>query len=130
MVAYADPELLISEWLHQQTGLKIYTDRDWQGNERFVAAFAHLQRSPGSAELPVTLDEVLFDCDVYAASADHARNAANLIWTAMAFTLPRTTFGNGVFVKSVTVPTKPCWAPDPKVNRRTAAYRVILHGVI
>ncbi len=130
MVAYADPELLVGQWLHEQTGLKVWLDPNWQGNEQFNAAIAHLQRSPGGDNLPLSLDGVLFDCDVYAANADHARNAANLIWSAMTFTLPRHTFGNGVFVKGVTAVTRPCWAPDPKLYRRTAAYSVILHGVI
>ena len=127
---YADPELLIGAWLHQQTGLKIWTDRDWQGNERFTAAVAHLQRAPGSDNLALSLDDVLFDVDVYAASVTHARDAANAIWAAMVFQLPRHTFDNGVFVTGVTAVTRPCWAPDPRLKRRTAAYRVILHGVI
>lgn len=129
MPAYADPELLIAEWLHSVTQLKIWTDPTWQGNERFTAAFVHLQRAPGSDDLALSLDEPLFDVDVYAAKADHARNAAHTIWTAMTFTLPRTTFANGVFVKRVRA-SPPTWAPDPKIYRRTASYRVLLHGVI
>lgn len=130
MIEYADPELLIAAWLHEQTGLKVYCDRDFTGNEHFTAAVAHLQRASGSEDVALSLDDVLLDIDVYAANSDHARNAANAIWSAMIFQLPRTTFDNGVFVKRSTAATRPCWAPDPTLKRRTAAYRVLLHGVI
>ena len=130
MTGYADPELLISAWLHTTTGLKIWCDRDIPANQRSTAALVHLQRAPNSSDLPVSLDDVLLDCDVYAADADHARNAANMVWQAMLFELPRTTFTNGVYVTGVTAQTRPCWAPDPGLYRRTAAYRVILHGVV
>ncbi len=130
MTGYADPEILIGTWLHAQTGLKVYVDRDFNGNERSLAAVAHLQRAPGSDDVALSLDDVLLDIDVYAADSDHARNAANTIWSAMTFQLPRTTFDNGVFVTRSVAVTRPCWAPDPTLKRRTAAYRVILHGIV
>lgn len=129
MTAYADPELLIAEWLSAVTELKIWTEPRWQGNERFLSAVALLQRAPGRDDLALTLDEATLDVDVYAANPEHARTAANDIWSAMTFQLPRTTFANGVFVKAVRA-SPPHWAPDPKVYRRTATYRVMLHGVI
>jgi hypothetical protein len=87
-----------------------------------------VQRSPGITDAPLTLDIAVLDIDVYAAVADHARQAANAIKTAMLLHLPRTTFGNGVFVQAVTGGS-PAWAPDPAVYKRTAAYTVTLHGL-
>ena len=129
MVAYADPELLIGAWLHQQTGLKIWTDPRLPGNMRDTAALAHLQRAAGNDDLALSLDEPLLDCDVYAADASHARTAAHTIWQAMAFTLPQTTLPGGIYVKRVQT-NPPRWAPDPQIYRRTATYRVLLHGVV
>ncbi|GGN39477.1 hypothetical protein FHR83_006713 [Actinoplanes campanulatus] len=129
MAEYADPELIISEWLATVTGLKIWCDPNLPPNLRFTAAFNHLQRAPGTDDLAVSLDEPLFDVDTYAAEAAHARNAAHTIWQAMTFLLPRHTFANGIFVKRVKA-SPPCWSPDPTVYRRTASYRVLLHGVI
>jgi hypothetical protein len=47
----------------------------------------------------------------------------------MVFVLPRTTLPGGIFVKRVQA-SPPRWAPDPQIYRRTATYRVLLHGVI
>lgn len=129
MAEYAEPELLISAWLNQTTGMKVFADPKLPGNMHFTAAFNHLQRAPGTDDLALSLDEPLFDVDTYAAEADHARTAAHQIWQAMVFQLPRTTLPGGIFVKRVKA-SPPCWAPDPQVYRRTASYRVLLHGVI
>ena len=129
MNGYADPELIVAAWLNNATGIKIWTDPRLPGNMRHTAALAHLQRAAGNDDLPLSLDEPLFDVDVYAANADHARTAAHQIWQAMVWQLPHTTFGNGVFVKRVQA-NPPRWAPDPQLYRRTASYRVLLHGVV
>lgn len=128
MTGYADPELIVSAWLHTATTLKIWTDPRLPSNLRSTAAFVHLQRAAGNDDFALTLDEPLFDVDVYAAQADHAREAANAIWSAMTFQLPRTTLPGGIFVKQVRA-SPPRWTPDPQLYRRTASYRVLLHGI-
>lgn len=129
MAGYADPELLIAEWLHAQVGCKVWRDPRLPGDWKFTAPITHLQRAQGGGEPALTLDDVLLDVDVYAANADHARETAHAIWTAMTFSLPLTTFDNGVFVKYCAATARPVWTFDASVYRRTAAYRVILHGL-
>lgn len=130
MPEFADPETLIAAWLHTTTAIKIWADPRLPANERFTAPIAHLQRGAGNGDSPLSIDDVLLDCNVYAATADHARIAQNAIWQAIVFQLPLHTFPNGVFVKSTSAPTRPFWAPDPTLYRRTATYRIILHGLV
>ena len=129
MAGYADPELLISTWLHTTLQIKTWSDPDLPSTWRFEAPVAHVQRGQGGGA-PLTLDDVLLDVDVYAANADHARNTAADIWAAMTLTLPLTTFPGGAFVKLSQAVTPPFWAPDPKVHRRSASYRVLLHALV
>lgn len=130
MTAYADPELTLAEWLHTQLDIKTWADPRLPDNWRYTAPIAHVQRGAGVGSVPLSLDDVTLDIDVYAANADHARATADAIWSAMVFTLPATTFASGVFVTSSTATMQPIWAPDPKIYRRSATYRVILHGVL
>lgn len=130
MVGYADAELLVGEWLRDTLEVKLWDDPRPPVYQRYTSPLVHLLRGPGSEPLVITLDGALLDCDVYAAEADHARKVAHDIWSAMVFTLPGHTFANGVFVKRVTAEPAPFWISDPKWCRRSATYRVILHGVI
>lgn len=128
---YADPERLIGDWIRDTLDIKVWEDPDPPADRWINAPIAHIQRGPGSADLALTLDDVLLDCNVYAKVADHARDTANRIWSAMTFELPLHTFHpSGVFVKSASCPTRPFWAPEPKFYRRSATYRVVLHGLI
>lgn len=129
MTSWADPEILVGEWLRDAVPCKVWLDPNPPAAHWNLAAWAWVQRAQGGDTLALTLDDVLLDIDVYAAEADHARNLANDIWAAMTLRLPRHTFPNGYFVTSCRAFTPPCWAPDPKY-RRTAAYSVILHGVL
>lgn len=128
MAGYADPEVLIAGWLHTALGVKAWADPSLP-DDRFIAPLAHVQRAPGQDDAPLTIDVAVLDIDVYAAVADHARDTASAIKTAMLLQLPLTTFSNGVFVKGVNG-GNPIWAPDPSVYRRTAAYTVTLHGLV
>ncbi len=129
MAGYADPELLIAEWLYQQIDSKVWTSWKLPSNERFVAPLTHLLRASSPNDLAITLDDVLLDADTYSADEDTCREVSRQVWNAMVFALPRTTFDNGIFVKKCSA-TPPAWAPDPSVYRRTAAYRLVLHGVV
>lgn len=126
---YSDPEVLIARWLHDLLGVKTWSDPRLPSNARFTEPVAHVQRGQSLATLAKTLDDVTLDVDVYAHVADHARDTAARICTAMEFVLPKYTFPNGLFVTGVTATLRPIWAPDPAVYRRTATYRVILHGL-
>lgn len=129
MTGWADPEVMVGEWLKDLLGVKVWLDPKPPSDRWATAAWLWVQRGQGGDNLPLTLDDVLLDCDAYAANADHARNLGQQVWAAMTVQLPKHTFSNGIFVHSVSAQTRPCWAPDPQF-RRTAAYRVILHGVI
>lgn len=130
MTAYADPELMIADWLRDTLEIKVWRDPKLPGNETFTAPFTHVQRGAGLGSAPLSLDDVTLDVDVYAAAADKARDTAGRIWTAIVFHLPLTTFDNGIFCKFTSAITPPMWGPDPTVYRRTAAYRIVLHGVV
>lgn len=130
MTGYADPELLVSEWLNGLLGIKTWADPILPSTWRFEAPVAHIQRGRGLGAVPLSLDDVTLDIDTYAANADHARGTASDIWAAMTLQLPKTTFLNGVFCMSAGALSQPMWTPDPKVFRRSAAYRVILHGFV
>lgn len=129
MTGWADPEIPVGEWLRDELGIKVWMDPVAPSNAWDTAGWAWVQRAQGGDTLAVTLDDVLLDIDCYAAKADHARNLAQQVWSAMTLQLPRHTFSNGVTVQACTAFTRPCWAPDPKF-RRTATYRAILHGVV
>lgn len=130
MSGYADPETLVGAWLHDTLGIKVWDDPNPPAYQRYTSPLTHLIRAKGGQEMALTLDEVLLDCDVYAAVADHARDTAQQIWAAMTLQLPKHTFGNGVFVKLSKAFMRPCWTPDPKWYRRSATYRLILHGLV
>lgn len=130
MTVYADPETLIGAWLKDTLTIKVWADPRPPGNERFTAPLAHVQRAPGLGAVPLSLDDVQLDVDVYAADADHARDTAGAIWSAITLQLPLTTFPGGVLVKYARALTPPMWTPDPKVFRRSATYRVVLHGMV
>lgn len=127
-LAWADPETLISDWLAAR-GHQVRIDPNMPANAWARAPITQIQRSPGFGGLALTLDDPLFDFDTYAARADHARDEAGRLWAAMTLQLPKTTFANGIFVTKVEA-TPPCWAPASGVYRRTAAYRVVLHGFV
>lgn len=129
MPGYPDPELLIAAWIKDTLKVKVWADPNPPSNAWTTAAWVWVQRGQSPNGLALTLDDVLLDCDTYAADADHARTLAGRVRDAMMLTLPLTTFANGAFVKQVTTESAPAWAPDPKF-RRAAAYRLVLHGLI
>jgi hypothetical protein len=133
---YPDAETRIANWLHDhlippdgQT-YKLWADPRLPQNWPFTAPLGHVQRGPGEADTALTLDSVLLDVDWYAKNADHARSAAELTRSLIRLTLPRFTWTDGVTVSGTATLTAPFWAPDPAVYRRSATYRVILHGMI
>lgn len=130
MTGYGDPELLVGRWLRDRLNIKVFLDPNLPADWPFTAPIAHLQRGSGLGASPLSLDDVVLDIDVYAAKADSARKTADDIWSAMTLGLQLTTFPNGVLVKLSQAVSQPTWAPDPKVYRRTAAYRVLLHGFV
>lgn len=132
MTGYADPELLIAAWLRDAVGVQVWVDPDLPDGHFWSAPFAHMLRGAGLGEMPLTLDNVLLDVDVYAATADHARDAASRIWSAFVLDLPLHTFGSGVFVKATYAPTPPRWRSDPQRGRflRSATYRAVLHSLV
>lgn len=130
MTGYADPELLVGQWIRDTLNIKVWNDPRPPPNRAFTAPLAHVLRAPSGNPAPLTIDDMLLDCDVYASVADHARDTAARIWSAMTLQLPKTTFANGAFVKASTASTPPFWSPDPKVYRRSATYRVILHALV
>lgn len=131
MSGYADPELLIAEWLQGRLGdtVKLWADPNLPGNHSFTSPIGHVQRGQGFGDTALTLDEALLDVTWYAADADHARRAAEDTRTQIRLHLPHVTFPNGVFVTGTFTVSAPTWLPDPKVYRRGASYRVILHGL-
>jgi hypothetical protein len=130
VTGYADPETLVSAWLNDALGIKTWADPILPSTWRFEAPVAHVQRGRGLGAVPLSLDDVTLDIDTYAANADHARRTAGDIWTAMTLDLRLHTFENGVFCTFSGALTPPMWTADPKVFRRSAAYRVILHGFV
>jgi hypothetical protein len=127
---YADPELLVSDWLKTRTGKKTWADPRLPHNYDFTAPIGHVQRGAGSGDTALSLDSVVLDIDWYAKVADHARVLAQQTWAEMRLNLPHYTWSNGVTVSGVSTLTAPFWAPDPSVFRRSATYRVILHGLV
>lgn len=130
MIGDAEPEVLIGKRLHTLTGYKIWTDPELPGNERFTAPMGHLQRASDSSGSQITLDAGLYDLDFYAQDADKAREAARKAHMALTLALPSTMLSGLIFVKSVQVQTAPFWAPSTGVKRRSASYRIYLHGFV
>ncbi|WP_250029803.1 hypothetical protein [Paractinoplanes maris] len=129
MAGYADPEIVVGEWLRDTLDAKVWVDPKPPANAWTTAPWLWVQRAPSGFDMPLTLDDVLLDCNAYAAEADHARDLGQRVWAAMTLTLPRHTFANGLFVTRVKAEPAPFWAPDPQY-RRSASYRVVLHGLI
>lgn len=130
MTGYADPEVLISEWLQQRLGLKTWADPRLPQNWTFTAPIGHVQRGQGDGDAALTLDAALVDVDWYAKNADHAREAAERSRYELRLHLPKWTWQSGVTVSGVQTVTAPFWAPDLDVFRRSATYRVIFHGLV
>lgn len=125
---YGDPELLIGAWIKATLDIPCRSDPTLRADWWADAPIAHVQRGQGFGATALTLDDVTLDIDVYGARADHVREAAHRIWMAVLLQLPKTTFSNGIFVTGTSVISAPIWSPDPSAFRRSAAYRVILHG--
>lgn len=130
MSEYADPELLVAEWLRDNLEVKVWADPNPPSDRWATAPWLWVQRGQSPVDLALTLDDVILDCDAYAAEADNARDLGQRVRAAMMLQLPQHTFSNSLFVKRVKTESAPAWAPDPKVYRRSAAYRVILHGLV
>ncbi|MGX6605662.1 hypothetical protein ACWKSP_26540 [Micromonosporaceae bacterium Da 78-11] len=128
MAGYADPELLVSAWLRDQLNVKVWADPTPPSDKWANAPWVWVQRGQSPNGLALSLDDVLLDCDSYAAVPDHARDLGQRVRNAMMLQLPLHTFADGTFVTHVSTASAPTWAPDPKY-RRAAAYRVILHGL-
>jgi hypothetical protein len=129
MSSYADPELLVAEWLKAELDVKVWADPIPPSNAWTTAPWVWVQRGQAPNTLALTLDDVLLDCDSYAADPDKARALGGRVRDAMMLALPLTTFSNGLFVTRVSTEAAPAWAPDPKF-RRAAAYRVVMHGLV
>lgn len=144
MTGYADPELLVVGWLKTRldAGVKVWANPTLPYGWQFDAPLVHVQRGQDIAEPALSLDIALLDIETYSAEPDNARALADQIRGLMRLELPLTTFANGVFCKAVTTVSAPTWAPfrdpaasnrsgtSPTVARRSAAYRVILHGFV
>lgn len=129
MSSYADPELLISGWLHTRLGEKTWADPRLPDNWKFTAPIGHVQRGQGFGDSRYNLDTVLLDVDWYASNADHARALAERTRYELRVVLPGAMFGSAL-VTAVDTFAAPSWAPDPSVFRRTAAYQVWFAGTI
>lgn len=144
MTGFADPEILVAAWLKTRLGdtVKVWANPTLPYGWQFDAPLVHIQRGQDFAEPALSLDLALLDIETYAAEPDNARALADRIRGLMRLELPLTTFDNGIFCKAVETVSAPCWAPfrdpaasnrsgtSPAVARRSAAYRVILHGLI
>ncbi len=128
MAGYGDPELLVAQWIEDTLNIPCRADPNLRPEWWADAPMAHVQRGQGLGQVPLSLDDATLDVDVYSHDADHARDAAHRIWMAVLTQLPKTTFLSGIFVTGAFCLSAPAWAPDPTSFRRSAAYRVILHG--
>lgn len=129
MTGYADPELLVSEWLRERLDCKMWADPRLPSDWPFEAPLGHVQRGGGSGDTVLTLDVALLDLDFYAKVADNARVMAERARTELRLHLPGYTWPDGVTVSGVETVTAPFWAPDP-VFKRSATYRVVLHSAV
>jgi hypothetical protein len=130
MAGYADGELLVGEWLQAQLGAQVVVDPDLTPYLPFEQPVGHVQRGAGEGDTKLTLDSMLLDVDWYSDVADHAREYAHQTWNLMRFELPLHTFTGGIFCTGVQTITSPFWGPATGTYRRSATYRVILHGLI
>ena len=130
MVAYADPETRLAEWLHSQLNCKMWADPRLPHNYDFTAPIGHLQRSPGEGDIALTLDSGIYDLDFYGKDADKVRAYAEQARYEIRFVLPGHTWADGITVNGTATVSAPFWGPDPAVFRRSASYRVILHGMV
>lgn len=131
MTGYPDPETLVADWLKTVLpGRKVWADPRLPADWPFTAPIGHVQRGTDAGEVALSLDVALLDIDWVAKNADHARQAAADTRDQMMLNLPRYTFPNGIFVKAVQTVTAPCWTPSESLYRRSATYRVTLHGLI
>ena len=130
MGGYADPERLVADWLHERLGCKMWADPRLPADWPFDAPLGHVQRGQDTGDAALTLDMAILDVDFYAKVADHARQAADRARTELRLNLPGHTWPSGVTVSGVTTVAAPFWAPDPNVYRRSATYRVVLHGLL
>lgn len=131
MASYADPEKLLSRWLEERLDRKVWCDlrlpHDWWA----TAPVALLTRAPGEGDTQLTLDAGTYDLDWYGKNADHVREWAETARGVLRLELPGFTWPSGVTVNQVQTVSAPCWAPEFEkgVFRRTAAYRIVLHGM-
>lgn len=130
MAGYPDGELLVAEWLQAHLGAQVYADPDISRHMPFHSPAGHVQRGSGEGDTFLTLDSMILDVDWYAEEADHARDFAGRTWDLMRLALPQHTWASGVTVSGVRTISAPSWAPAIGVYRRSAAYRVILHGLV
>jgi hypothetical protein len=142
VTGYADPEVLIQTWLHEQTAAKTWADPRLPGNWSFTAPLVHVQRGQDFGDERLSLDIALIDIDVYGKDPDHTRALAEQVRGLMRLALPLHTFDSGVFVKAVFTVMAPTWLPyrdpggstrqaiDPNIARRGSTYRVVLHGMV
>ncbi len=130
MGGYADPELLISAWLRDRLGCKVWADPRLPADWDFTAPIGHVQRGQDTGDSALTLDSAILDVDFLAKIADNARQMANQARTELRLHLPNHTWPNGITVSGVETVAAPFWAPDPNVYRRSATYRVVLHGML
>ncbi len=128
MIGLADPELLLSRWLADATGHKVWRDPVLPADWNWTTPLGHLQRGQDGFGDQLTLESVLLDLSWYASKADTARAAANKAHVALMRDLPLTNLPGPIFVKSVQVVSPPNWLPDPTIFRRGTSYRVWLHG--
>lgn len=128
---YGDPEPLIGTWLKAQLGgkTKVWWDPKPPDDAWITAPWVWVQRGQSGGGLALSLDDVLLDCDSYAAKADDARALGQKVWVLMTLQLPMTTLPNGLLVRSSKTFSAPAWASDPKYRRR-AAYELVLGGFV
>lgn len=144
MTQYADPELLVAGWLKTKLDpkTKVWADPTLPYGWQFAAPLVHIQRGQDFGDEKLSLDAAILDIEVYATVVDHARAVADQVRGLMRLHLPLYTWDNGIFCTGVQAVTAPMWLPfqdpaastrsgtSPTVARRSAAYRVILHGFV
>jgi hypothetical protein len=130
VTAYADAETRLATWLHGRLGCKVWADPELPHNYDFNAPIGWLQRSAGEGDSALTLDSGIYDLGFYGKTADHVRTYAEKARYEIRYVLPGYTWDDGVTVSGTFTVSAPFWAPDPSVFRRSAAYRVVLHGLI
>ena len=114
MTTFADPELLLGNWIFGLLGeqRKVWVDPRLPDDWNFTAPIVQVQRGAGAAGTPLSLDDVTLDVSVFAKKADLARDVANEIWSGVTYQLPKTTLPGGVFVTYARAYTAPTWGPE------------------